>query len=314
MVLELVVAKQLTDAEMLERRNTFMTRDMVPPDKILREDADVYRLDDDGVTRHLLLRFRKRRYFEDPGNEEVRAKELQDFYKNIIGFMCTGTTARGNTTGEKGNITTKSKRVNSVIVGYYDHLSMRQNSILKKAGVKLETGVRETRFTAERPKRFLRLIPCIKTVDRFYAQLVPESYALQVRKAEETEFRIPDTAFSTVTVNVNYQTTIHRDRRDDPEGFGNLSVIQKGDYTGGETCFPQYGLGVDVRHGDILYMDTHQWHGNFPIQLAAPDAVRMSIVCYFMPKIWEETRGKDPGFLQRMKDAYAEARNASKKM
>jgi hypothetical protein len=308
MVLRIVVEKKMTDDEIIEKRNTYMTADMVPLENVVREDADVYRLDDDGVTEHLLFRFRKSSFFEEPGNEQARKNELTEFYKNIIGFMCTGTTARGNTTGEKGNITKDSKRVNSVVIGYYDHLSMRQNSILKKSGVKLETGVRETRYTSQRPKRFQRLIPCIETIDRFYAQLVPEAYEKQVRKANETEFRIAKTSFSTVSVNVNLQTTIHRDRRDDLEGFGNLSVIRKGEYTGGETCFPQYGVGVDVQHGDICYMDTHQWHCNYPIVLSTPDTVRMSLVCYFMPKIWEETRGKPPGFLQQMKDVYNEAR------
>ena len=29
--------------------------------------------------------------------------------------------------------------------------------------------------------------------------------------------------------------------------------------------FPQFGVGVDVRHGDFLAMDVHQWHCNSEI-------------------------------------------------
>jgi hypothetical protein len=96
---------------------------------------------------------------------------------------------------------------------------------------------------------------------------------------------------------VNFQTTVHTDKGDDEEGFGNLAVIEKGKYTGGETCFPQYGLGVDVRTGDIIYMDVHQPHGNLPINLESKDAERLSIVCYLRKKIWEQTKGKTKKFM-----------------
>ena len=95
--------------------------------------------------------------------------------------------------------------------------------------------------------------------------MTPEEYKLQRKKANETHFKIPNTSFTTVTTNVNYQTTTHTDKGDDDEGFGNLAVIERGKYTGGETCFPQYGVGVDVRNGDVLFMDVHQWHANTPI-------------------------------------------------
>ena len=34
---------------------------------------------------------------------------------------------------------------------------------------------------------------------------------------------------------------------------------------GGYTCFPQFGIGVDVRRGDFLAMDVHEWHMTTPI-------------------------------------------------
>jgi hypothetical protein len=95
---------------------------------------------------------------------------------------------------------------------------------------------------------------------------------------------------------VNYQTTVHSDKGDDAEGFGNLAVIERGKYKGGETCFPQYGIGVDVRTGDILYMDVHQPHGNLPIMLETADAKRLSIVCYLRKNIWDQTKGKTKKF------------------
>jgi hypothetical protein len=42
------------------------------------------------------------------------------------------------------------------------------------------------------------------------------------RQANETHFRIGKTAFTTITTNVNFQTTVHTDKGDDAEGFAVL--------------------------------------------------------------------------------------------
>lgn len=133
---------------------------------------------------------------------------------------------------------------------------------------------------------------------------MPDHYKRQHRKAKQTYFKIADTAFTTVTTNVNYKTAIHTDRGDDAEGFGNLVVIERGKYTGAETCFPQYGVGVNVRTGDVLFMDVHEWHGNLPIRLENKDAVRLSIVCYLRHRLWEKTRGKTKKFMKRHVATY----------
>ena len=142
-------------------------------------------------------------------------------------------------------------------------------------------------------------MPLIKDIDKYYEQYVPENYGKQKKKATQTPFHIADTAFTTITTNVNYQTTVHEDKGDDAEGFGNLAVIEHGKYKGGETCFPQYGIGVDIRMYDIIYMDVHQPHANLPIELESKDAKRLSIVCYLRKSIWDQTKGKTKKFMIR---------------
>ena len=126
---------------------------------------------------------------------------------------------------------------------------------------------------------------------------IPDKYEMQHKKARQTPFKIKNTSFTTITTNVNFQTTIHKDKGDDEEGFGNLVVIEDGKYTGGETCFPQYGVGVNVRTGDVLFMDVHQWHGNLPIQKENDSVRRLSIVCYLRYNIWKNTKGKTKKFM-----------------
>jgi hypothetical protein len=52
------------------------------------------------------------------------------------------------------------------------------------------------------------------------------------------------------------------DAGDLKEGFGNLSVIERGKYNGGYTIFPRYKVGVNLRTGDFVAMDVHEWHCN----------------------------------------------------
>ena len=37
-------------------------------------------------------------------------------------------------------------------------------------------------------------------------------------------------------------------------------------------------------------MDTHEYHGNFPIYKIAPKAIRLSVVCYLKQKVYEKTK------------------------
>ena len=143
----------------------------------------------------------------------------------------------------------------------------------------------------DNPILYLHTLPLIKQIDSLYKLYIPNKYKLQIKKANQTNFRIPQTSFTTITTNVNYRTSIHKDKGDDVEGFGNLTVINKGKYSGAETCFPQYGIGVDVKNGDILFMNVHEWHGNLPMKMIDKDAIRLSIVCYLRHNIWLNTKG-----------------------
>ena len=250
------------------------------------DDADVFT--EEGK---LLLRFRK---------NKLNRENVDKFYDNVIDFAVTTTSNRGSASGSKSKNIYHNPKIMSNIVGYFDKLSPKQKAKIRDTGNKApKITVRETRFLADYPDKFQKMVPLIKEIDHYFKTLVPDNYAKQKKKANQTPFHIADTAFTTVTTNVNYQTAVHTDKGDDEEGFGNLAVIEHGKYKGGETCFPQYGIGVDIRTGDILYIDVHQPHGNLPIELESKDTKRLSIVCYLRRSIWEQTKGKTKKFMVR---------------
>ena len=253
---------------------------------IIDDDADVY--NEEGK---LLIRFRKNKLKKD---------NIKDFYDNVINFATISTSNRGSASGSKSKNIYDNPKIMTNIIGYFDKLSPKQKFAFKNKGIKLpKLTVRETRFLIDYPEKFQKLVPLIKEIDKFYEEYIPENYGKQKKKANQTPFHIANTAFTTITTNVNYQTTVHTDKGDDAEGFGNLVVIEHGKYKGGETCLPQYGIGIDVRTGDVLYMDVHEAHGNLPIELETKDAKRLSIVCYLRKNIWEQTKGKTKKFMEK---------------
>jgi hypothetical protein len=101
---------------------------------------------------------------------------------------------------------------------------------------------------------------------------VPERYKIQhERAAGNPAFQIKDTAFSSVTINRNFRTGLHMDAGDLREGFGNLSVIERGKYEGGFTIFPRYKIGINLRTGDFVAMDVHEWHCNTELTESAEE-------------------------------------------
>jgi hypothetical protein len=253
---------------------TEIKRSQIPV--IINSNADVYT--DEGK---LLLRFRKK---------VLPETEKNAFYDNIIKFASLRTSNRGACSGSQKKTLLDNERIQSNIFGYFDSIAVKQKYKLKQQNIQLHLPIRQCRFNRDYPDKYEKTIPLIKSIDKWYCKLIPDKYKLQRKKADDIYFKIEDTSFTTITTNINFQTRAHTDKGDDPEGFGNLTVIQKGNYRGGETCFPEYGIGVNVRTGDVLFMDVHEVHCNLPIELIEKDAIRLSVVCYLRRNIWEKTK------------------------
>lgn len=202
----------------------------------------------------------------------------------------------------KGHI---SNRVRSNIIGYYD---MPDRNILKRDGKAPKC--RQTAFTRDEVEKWESACPIFKLGDKQFKKLMPKEHRIQLKQCRKTpKYQILDTAFSTVTVNYNYRSALHKDAGDLDEGFGNLMVLEKNkcilldnnedkiksknkqayDYKGGFLGFPKYGIAIDARQGDFLAMNVHEWHANCKMICCCDKGVkcknkdhfgRLSLVCY----------------------------------
>jgi len=145
---------------------------------------------------------------------------------------------------------------------------------------------RQTAFTGTEVEKWAQALEYIRAVNGVFASELPERYGVQKKRADAThpDFVIPQTAFTPLTINRNWQTAVHQDAGDLREGFGVMSVLQKGRYEGGYFVIPKYRVAVDMRHGDVLLADVHEWHGNTKI-VGSPDYERISVVFYYRQKM-----------------------------
>ena len=239
-------------------------------DTIVKEDADIYAQELDGSER-LLGKFRK----------SVINKDLVQKGWDAFRLLAIPSRNRGAAAGPvdlKGKYWSKRKptdttkwstryiqngkvskmRVNNVVasgvLGYYESTAF------------LDAACRMTGYTRKGLKNFLHGIPFIQAIDQQFKKLVPLAHEKQLKALRKHKaYQIADTAFSTTTINMNFRTALHKDAGDFRDGFGNLSVIEWGKYHGGITMFPRFRVGFDVRTGDFLAMDVHEWHTNSPM-------------------------------------------------
>ena len=273
-----IVKKVLSDEYMIKNEGKFFTDRKII---ILDKDVDIYT--DEGK---LLLKFRK---------NVISTTDSETLYENLksAAIMNSGRPdasgipkdgqkyeyVESKSTGKMLHVL--RPRVRSGIVGFYDSISNFGRIHNKNNS---EILCRKTAYTGKHMEKFKKCLPIFKKIDRIYKKLVPEYYKQQHKAILKInhDFRIKDTIFTTVTVNKNFRTALHRDSGDLKQGFGNLVICSEGEYKGGYTMFPQYGIGIDCRDGDFLAMNVHEWHCNSKI---TGKGTRVSFVFYLREKM-----------------------------
>jgi hypothetical protein len=148
---------------------------------------------------------------------------------------------------------------------------------------------RATAYTQHSYDKFKLAFPFLQSLDRGFAELLPVRHAAQRKAADQVDpaFLVPGTVFTTITVNKTFRTAAHRDAGDFSDGLSNLLVLSNnGNYTGGYLILPEVRIAVDVRPGDLLLVNNHEYiHGNTPIELKEETAERVSLVCYLREKM-----------------------------
>ena len=271
---QITVKKVIPDLEIEKMEGEFF--DERSAKQIMKEDCDIYRLDEKG-NKILLAKFRKNVFPDDK-----IACGFKGFSKLAKPARGRGPSAgpidpKSKYWGKRKVSKCKSKWMTYQIKDDGSKSKMQvSNPVISTAiGFTESNGLanlpcRLTHFTRANYDTYKSGIPFIKEIDTCYKTLIPDCHRKQKCRANKRkDLKIENTSFSTITVNRNFRTAMHKDSGDFKQGFGNLSVIERGQYSGGYTIFPQYAVGFDVRNGDFLAMDVQEWHANTPIYQTA---------------------------------------------
>jgi hypothetical protein len=150
---------------------------------------------------------------------------------------------------------------------------------------------RATSYTAREPEKFAMAYPFLQSLAKGFKDLLPWRYNNQMEAAKKLDprFLVPETPFTTVTVNKSFRTACHFDAGDLTTGLSNLlTLTNNGNYKGCHLVAPEYRVAVNPRPGDLLLINNHEvMHGNTQIELLDEEAERISLVVYFREKMLE---------------------------
>lgn len=270
-----VLPKRMSDEEIAAKEGTFFdSRGM----RIIDHDADIY-IEDPSAPgkKRLLAKFRK-------GAFPLQLTKLawDSFYKTAASSRNRGAAAgpldlNGNYWKKRNVHVLNPWSANYEVDGKMSRMRVNNPVFSSVLGYFEQTPFvglpcRMTAYTQNYFKQYQQGLPFIQAIDKQFKRLIPTRYKKQYeRAAAKSDFQVDGTAFSSITVNRNFRTGLHKDAGDFRGGFGNLSVVERGKYHGGETLFPQYGVGFDLRTGDFLAMDVHEWHCNTALYESASD-------------------------------------------
>ena len=165
-----------------------------------------------------------------------------------------------------------SNLASSNIAGYFDNPDRNLGAGAPKC--------RLTAYTAKNANKWVECLPFFKTIDSHFKANIPDKYNKQYERSRLSNYYIDETSFSTITLNYNWRTAVHKDAGDYLEGFGNFTVCEEGKYKGCYLGFPRYKVAIDVRQGDWLGFEPHEYHANTEFKNCSADYVRLSAVCY----------------------------------
>ncbi len=142
---------------------------------------------------------------------------------------------------------------------------------------------RLTHYTKRILKDYPSIFPLSSAISNTYLDLFPDYHKKQKEIYDDApvDYVIPNSVFSTITLNHDFRTACHMDKGDCKKGLTCFTVKKCGDYTGGELCFPEYDVGCNVQQGDLLIFNPHVMHCNNELFGEG----RMSMVFYIRQKM-----------------------------
>jgi hypothetical protein len=234
-------------------------------DILLNESAEVYKPDGS-----LLLAF-----FKGGHSKSAMIKAWSVLKDYNVSSTNRGTAAgsgskkRIRKDGSVSN-TTVGEPVNSGIVGYFERTPRFPYC-------------RACSWNLKNPGGFEKLFGLCEEAASFYAQVGGSKYQKQKEHYDKThqDFKIPNSVFSTLTINKNFRTACHKDAGNLKDTLNVMTVLREGKFVGANIVLPDFRVACKLDTGDCIVFDAHEFHGNTPLEQLSKKFTRCSIVYYY---------------------------------
>ena len=182
----------------------------------------------------------------------------------------------------------QSNQVRSGVAGYFDAV----------AGLPC----RQVRWSNINPLKHAELIKLATEIQDNHKKYCDSSYNYHRKKADEVPENLlfKDTIYSTMTLNYDFRTASHKDKGDLEGGLSTLTIFEDipNNYEGFYLGLPEYKICFDIRDGDTLIFNAHEYHANTEFKVLSDKlkvddltdehfAGRMSVVCYMRNKLYK---------------------------
>jgi hypothetical protein len=180
----------------------------------------------------------------------------------------------------------QSNQVRSGVAGYFDAV----------AGLPC----RKVGWSNNNPLKHEALVELAKEIEHNHKTYCNTSYNYHRKKADEVPENLlfKDTIYSTMTLNYDFRTASHKDKGDLEGGLSTLTIFEDelNNYEDFYIGLPEYKIAFDVRDGDTLIFNAHEYHANTEFKVLSEKlklddltdnnyAGRMSVVCYMRNKL-----------------------------
>jgi len=179
----------------------------------------------------------------------------------------------------------QSNMVRCGVAGYFD----------KVAGLPC----RMVGWSTKNPVKHNKLCELARDIQKTHEEYEPKSYNFQKSESEKSpNYLFNGSIYSTMTLNYDFRTASHLDKGDLIGGLSTLTILEDipNNYEGFYLGLPEYKICFDIRDGDTLIFDAHEYHANTDYKVLSEElgyddlqgnyfAGRISIVCYLRDKL-----------------------------
>jgi len=140
----------------------------------------------------------------------------------------------------------------------------------------------------EEPKNAELAYKANELLSNYYKENFPERFFQAIEEVRSTilkEYRVVDTPWVNVNVNLNQVIKYHCDKGNSPQDFSNVVIVKDG-VQGGHLACPTLGLTFAQDDGYMIFFDGGKiLHGVTPCAFLSEKSFRCSLVFYTLSKV-----------------------------